>query len=81
MPCGKGCLLQQHMVSAERNNRHLWRRRFSDSVQATGALYAIASATRPSGTGGAAVQRAAADAGLPRDVRYTLIWEEPPIRA
>lgn len=48
-------------VSAERNNRHLWRRRFSDSVQATGALYAIASATRPSGTGGTAVQRAAGD--------------------
>lgn len=61
MPCGKGYLLPQHMVSAERNNRHLWRRRFSDSVQATGALYAIASATRPSGTGGTAVQRAAGD--------------------
>lgn len=61
MPCGKGCLLPQHLVSAERNNRHLWRRRFSDSVQATGALYAIASATRPSGTGGTAVQRAAGD--------------------
>lgn len=59
--CGKGCLLPQHLVSAERNNRHLWRRRFSDSVQATGALYAIASATRPSGTGGTAVQRAAGD--------------------
>ena len=39
---------------AQRYNRHLWRRRFSDSVQATGALYAIASATRPSGTGGTA---------------------------
>ena len=61
MPCGKGCLLPQHLVSAERNNRHLWRRRFSDSVQATGALYAVASATRPSGTGGTAVQRAAGD--------------------
>lgn len=61
MPCGKGCLLPQHLVSAERNNRHLWRRRFSDSVQATGALYAIASATRPSGTGGTAIQRAAGD--------------------
>lgn len=61
MPCGKGYLLPQHLVSAERNNRHLWRRRFSDSVQATGALYAIASATRPSGTGGTAVQRAAGD--------------------
>ena len=46
---------------AQRNNRHLWRRRFSDSVQATGALYAVASATRPSGTGGTAVQRAAGD--------------------
>lgn len=61
MPCGKGCLLPQHLVSAKRNNRHLWRRRFSDSVQATGALYAVASATRPSGTGGTAVQRAAGD--------------------
>lgn len=61
MPCGKGYLLPQHLVSAERNNCHLWRRRFSDSVQATGALYAIASATRPSGTGGTAVQRAAGD--------------------
>lgn len=61
MPCGKGYLLPQHLVSAERYNRHLWRRRFSDSVQATGALYAIASATRPSGTGGTAVQRAAGD--------------------
>lgn len=61
MPCGKGYLLPQHLVSAERNNRHLWRRRFSDSVQATGALYAVASATRPSGTGGTAVQRAAGD--------------------
>lgn len=61
MPCGKGYLLPQHTVSAERYNRHLWRRRFSDSVQATGALYAIASATRPSGTGGTAVQRAAGD--------------------
>ena len=30
-------------------------------MQATGALYAIASATRPSGTGGTAVQRAAGD--------------------
>lgn len=61
MPCGKGYLLPQHLVSAERYNRHLWRRRFSDSVQATGALYAIASATRPSGTGGTAVQRTAGD--------------------
>lgn len=61
MPCGKGCLLPQHLVSAERNNRHLWRRRFPDSVQATGALYAVASATRPSGTGGTAIQRAAGD--------------------
>lgn len=61
MPCGKGYLLPQHLVSAERYNRHLWRRRFSDSVQATGALYAVASATRPSGTGGTAVQRAAGD--------------------
>lgn len=57
----EGRLLPQHLVSAERYNRHLWRRRFSDSVQATGALYAIASATRPSGTGGTAVQRAAGD--------------------
>ncbi len=57
----EGLPLPQHPVSAERNNRHLWRRRFSDSVQATGALYAVASATRPSGTGGTAVQRAAGD--------------------
>lgn len=60
----EGLPLPQHLVSAERYNRHLWRRRFSDSVQATGALYAIGSATRPSGTGGTggtAVQRAAGD--------------------
>ncbi len=61
MPCGKGCLLPQHLVSAERNNRHLWRRRFRQRA-ATGALYAVASATRPSGTGGTAIQRAAGDA-------------------
>ena len=57
----EGLPLTATPVSAERNNRHLWRRRFSDSVQATGALYAVASATRPSGTGGTAVQRAAGD--------------------
>ncbi len=60
MPCGKGYLYRNTWL-AQRYNRHLWRRRFSDSVQATGALYAIASATRPSGTGGTAVQRAAGD--------------------
>ena len=57
----EGLPLTATPVSAERNNRHLWRRRFSDSVQATGALYAVASATRPSGTGGTAIQRAAGD--------------------
>ncbi len=60
-PAGRATSYRNTPVSAERNNRHLWRRRFSDSVQATGALYAIASATRPSGTGGTAVQRAAGD--------------------